>query len=107
MGRWTLWRRDRAAESKRTAEPIRCPDCGTVTEGLKPRRVRLGTAQGPIGVPGMNRAGPGSKSSQGAINDAGQGVAEKSQAGDTKFVLFYRCPSCMTFFTAGQAGLTC
>jgi hypothetical protein len=103
MGRWTEWRRDRAARSQNASKAIRCPDCGTVTEGLKARRVRLGTIQGPVGVPGP--VGPDSRSSQGAIHDAGQGAAATSQAGAMKFALFYRCPACKSFFSARQAGL--
>jgi uncharacterized protein with PIN domain len=99
MGRWTLWRRGRAAEG--TEDAVRCPDCGVRTAGLKPKRVRIGTGASPKDLSGLLESGqsgqPG-KPYQEALSDS---VAHRESG---KYVLFYRCPACKSFFSATQAG---
>jgi len=104
MGRWTLWRRDRAARSKGTANGIRCPDCGTVTRGLKPRRARLGTSISPSGGGILGGADPSDPLFSNPT-EYERSRADSEQAGGGGSVLFYRCPACKSFFSATQAGL--
>jgi hypothetical protein len=106
MGRWKRWRLDRAIRSGAGFVPprLRCPDCGVVSAGLKPKRVRLGTTLSPTGGGVLTgESGVGMYEDRGHLHRA-RSDSERLAAGG-KYVFFYRCPACKSFFPASQAGL--